>query len=264
MVSITYYWTWAALNPTVDTTHFFIESEWNRLYVDAGNGMKLAQRVLSQEIEMPRYIFITHCHTDHLLWLPHLIRATRNAKMTIIITHELAEKVRDIMYIVWKGKWYDNKIDNGNIDFIYIDESKSIELFWRQLTPINLYSKKAEQYWFELKVDGKHIVFFWDEAIDVLQRDDLEKYKNCDVLLCEAFCTDANKEKRDPHSKAHITSYEAWQIGTMLEAQKIVISHIAEDIDIPRKEQLDQIKQDTARSFAWEVIVPEDNFQFIV
>ncbi|USN55900.1 MAG: hypothetical protein H6765_05020 [Candidatus Peribacteria bacterium] len=29
--------------------------------------MSLAQRVLSKKIDMPRYLFLTHCHTDHFL-----------------------------------------------------------------------------------------------------------------------------------------------------------------------------------------------------
>jgi hypothetical protein len=51
---IKYFWTWAALNPNVDTTHFVIEQWKKKLYVDAWNGIGLAQRVLRGEVFVRR------------------------------------------------------------------------------------------------------------------------------------------------------------------------------------------------------------------
>jgi len=64
-----------------------------------------------------------------------------------------------------------------------------------------MYSQKNEQYGFILHSSNKKIIFFGDEAIDILQRDDQDSLSNADRLLCEAFCTDAEKENKQPYEK---------------------------------------------------------------
>jgi metal-dependent hydrolase (beta-lactamase superfamily II) len=144
---IQYYWTGAAINANVDTTHFVIWEWGKRLYVDAWWWMSLWQRVLRWEIEMPKYLFMTHCHTDHLMWLPFMIRIIWNNSMTLFLTSELAQKVKEIMFIVGKWPWYEKKIENKNIVLHIIDEDSEIGIYDWKIKPINLYSKKVEQYW---------------------------------------------------------------------------------------------------------------------
>ena len=257
-MKITYYWTWAALNPNVDTTHFQISSWENILHVDAGWWMSLTQRVLRKEIAMPKYIFMTHCHSDHLLWLAHLIRIIKDNYMTILASSQMKNKIHDMMYMIGKWEFYDTKIEKWNIDFIEVNEWEKISIYDRELTPINLYSKKTEQFWFDLKTSDKHIVFFWDEAVWVLERDDLSKYEWCDRLLCEAFCVNETVDLMKPYDKAHITAEDAWAIWTRLQANNIIISHVAESYWTPREEQLKQVMKEVSIKYEWNVCVPSD------
>jgi ribonuclease BN (tRNA processing enzyme) len=41
-----------------------------------------------------------------------------------------------------------------------------------------------------------------------MNRSDLDLYKNMDVLICETFCLENQKEELEPHEKSHITAKE--------------------------------------------------------
>ncbi len=255
---IQYYGTGAAVNANVDTTHFVIYEWEKRLYVDAWWWMSLGQRVLRGEITLPKYLFMTHCHTDHLMWLPFLIRVIWDGTINIFLTKKLAEKVKQIMYIVWRWERYEKKIETNNIVLHLIDQNSEIDIYDWNIKPINLHSKKVEQYWFQLKWSWKHIVFFWDEAVDVLNRNDLDSYMWCDWLLCEAFCAQQHKKKMDPGGKAHVTSLEAWNIAKQIDAKNVILSHIAEDIELDRSKQIDEMKMDMHSVYDGNVVIPKD------
>ncbi len=257
-MKIQYYWTWAALNPNVDTTHFQISDGVNVLHVDAGAWMSLTQKILREEIEYPKYIFMTHCHSDHLLWLAHLIRIIGNNNIVILASISLKEKVKVMMYLIGKWEWFDSKVENWNIEFKIIKEWESLTIYDRVLTPINLYSKKTEQFWFQLKTKDNHIVFFWDEAVDVMNRSDLSSFEWCDWLLCETFCTMDQVDKMQPYSKAHIASHDAGKIWTRLKAKNLVLSHIAEVHGVSRDIQCEQVKKESSSFYDWNVVVPSD------
>jgi len=41
-----------------------------------------------------------------------------------------------------------------------------------------------------------------------MKRNDLDLYKNPEVLICETFCLENQKQKLKPHEKSHITAKE--------------------------------------------------------
>ena len=115
-MQITYFWTGAALNPYMDTMHMLLEENNNKLYIDAGWGMSLMQKILRKEIEQPRYIWITHCHSDHLLWIIHLLRIHKRWLLTILCSEEIEKKIEQLMVIVWQQKLYNKQIDEKLLD----------------------------------------------------------------------------------------------------------------------------------------------------
>ena len=257
-MQITYFWTGAALNPYMDTMHMLLEENNNKLYIDAGWGMSLMQKILRKEIEQPRYIWITHCHSDHLLWIVHLLRIHKRWLLTILCSEEIEKKIEQLMVIVWQQKLYNKQIDEKLLDYIHINKYPQINIFDRIIKPINLLSTKTEQYWFLLEQKDKRMIFFWDEAIDVLQKIDYQEMIGSDWLLCEAFCLESEKEERLPHEKNHITSQETWQLANTLEVENLIISHINNHIS-DRKKQINDIRQDASIYFKWNICVPLDN-----
>jgi len=75
-MKIHFFWVWAALNENIDNTNFLIQDWDSRLQVDCTWWLSLAQRVKRKEAIFSD-IFITHKHTDHILWFFNLIRTVR-------------------------------------------------------------------------------------------------------------------------------------------------------------------------------------------
>lgn len=250
------FWNWAALNPISDTYHFRIFNNQTELYVDGGHGQNLAQRVLRKEINQPENLFVTHCHTDHLLGVPQILRIVQKP-LNIYCSENMEQRIKTLMNLVWKRMW--KKINWPLFKFHYNQDKVQFNIDSWTLEPIDLYSQKDEQFGFIFTGEGKKIVCFWDESIDVMKRDDLERFKDCDWLLCEAFCSEQNKELFDPHPKAHITAKEAAEIAVRLKAKNLVVTHIAEKIEIDRSNQFQIIESEIAKIFKWGIFVPHDD-----
>lgn len=126
------------------------------------------------------------------------------------------------------------------------------------MIPLNLYSKKTEQYGFILQQSDKRLIFFGDEAINILERSDLDNLSYADRLLCEAFCTRQYENICKPHEKSHITAYEAGYIAHKLCPKNLILSHISDHLP-NREEQLEDIKKEAQEKFDGTVVVPYDN-----
>lgn len=76
--------------------------------------------------------------------------------------------------------------------------------------------------------------------------------------MCEAFCSDATKDIFDPTPKAHITSLEVAHIASKLESKNVILSHIAESLNIPRENQVAEMKSEVASIYTGGIYIPMD------
>lgn len=256
-MKITYFGTWAAINKSVDTMHMKLFDATNALFIDTWWGMSLMQRILNWQ-EVINHLYMTHCHSDHILGIAHVLRVTKQRPLQLYCTEDLESRISVLMEIIWKGAYYSDLKNNWNICINYISQWTDIAIWNRTISPINLFSSKVEQHGFMLTQEHKKLVFFGDEAIDILNRKDLDQYVWADWLLCEAFCSDEDKELKKPYEKQHITAKDAGNIATVLKAKNLIISHIA-DYTNNRKDQLVELQQDASTSFSGPIIVPHDN-----
>jgi ribonuclease BN (tRNA processing enzyme) len=257
-MKITYFWTWAALNPYVDTMYMLLEDKENKLYIDAWWGTSLMQKILRKDIAKPEYLWITHCHSDHLLWIVHVLRIHKSWNLHIFCSEEIEKKIEQLMTIVWQHKLYKRQIEEKLIEYTYINKLNEITLFDWKIQPLNLLSEKTEQYGFILEQNSKKIVFLWDEAIDIAEKINNKEITNSDRLLAEAFCLENEKETKVPHEKHHITAKECWILAHTLQTKNLIISHIDNHI-LDKKKQLSNIKNEAQLFFQGNIKVPEDN-----
>jgi len=256
-MKIKFLWVWGALAPNLLNTHFLIEDRENRLQVDCGWGMTLAQKIRKKEIYFED-IFITHVHTDHILGFFNMLRTitVEIPKLNVYCSKKVENDIRTISKIVLK-KGINDFFDNGIVNFINIDDLENKKIWEFSLKPINLNSIKMEQYWFLLEHKNKKILFFWDEAFRVMQRDDLEKLSWIDYLICEALVpenfTIKDWWKMDIDKTHHITARQAWRIASKLKAKNLIIIHTKE---IENRQEL--LKNDAKKVFDWNIIVPND------
>lgn len=259
-MKIKFHWVWAALNQTMDNTYFLIEDLDNKLQVDCGWGLWLAQKINKQEISFEN-IFITHKHTDHLLWfftLTRLIRSWKIKYLNVFCSVDVEKTIRWVIDLMNISAWI-KALKEWKISFINIDKKKEINIQNYKIEPINLNSEKIEQYWFLLTYKTKKILFLWDEAIWILDREDLEKFNQVDYLICESLCpefmTIENWWKVDNKKIYHITAREAWKIWTKFNTKNLILIHTLENIPWNRQEVL---KKEANIEYKWNIIVPNE------
>lgn len=253
-MKIKFFWVWTALQPNIKNTHFLIEDWDDKLQVDASWWLSFAQKVKRKELEFDN-IFLTHTHTDHFLWFFNLLRVIK--KLNVYCSVKVENDIRVISKIVLNKNW-NNKLDNGNIKFFYNDDLKVKEIWNFKITPINLNSKKVEQYWFLLEINNKKILFFWDEAVWILDRNDLDIFVWVDYLICEWLIPEYQSKKYwweiDLLKMSHISARETWRIATKFKAKNLIIIHTKEI-----ENRIDELKNDAKLEFNWNIIVPNDS-----
>jgi len=105
-MKIKFFGVWASLNESMDNTYFLIEDWKNKLQVDCGWWLNLAQLVKRREINFSD-IFITHCHSDHLLGFFHLHRVVWSiiSNLNIYCSKNVENNIRQISKLItWKVK----------------------------------------------------------------------------------------------------------------------------------------------------------------
>jgi len=261
-MKIEFFWTGAAYNLTLDNTHFLIQDWDNHLFVDCGWGILLSQKILREEVPTPRYFFITHIHPDHLFGFFHIIR-TLKSPCTFICSQKVHDAMWEIAKYAWILKWIKNPYDEWIIRFEIIEDNIEINLSDWKLRVIDVISEKEEQHWFRLNTNNKTVLFFWDEASWVLKKLDLEKFKNPDIFICDAFCTEDILSKF-PHIKNefHSTSKHAGIVAQQIDAKKLFLIHNAEifatNLWIDDKQRILDLKNEASKNFDGEIFVPKD------
>ena len=250
-MKIIFHWVGAGSNNINDNTYFLIQDWEDNLQVDCSGGMWLMRKVKYENFSFSN-LFISHKHTDHILWFFHLPR-NKELSFNLYCSKDVEESIRKVSEILWPK----NNTFLERVLFINIDDEQEKNIWKFSVFPMNLHSDKIEQFWFMLFSNNKKIVFFWDEAVKVLKRDDLEKYMDADYLIIEAVCTHAMSKKWwgevDTEKMHHITSKEAWTIASKLQAKNLILVHTM-DIWNNREEVL---KLDAQSEFNGNIIIPK-------
>lgn len=241
----------------MDNTYFLIEDLENKLQVDCGWGLKLAQLVKRWEINF-KDIFITHCHTDHFLWFFNLFRTISNEipKLNIYCSKFVEKNIREISkLIISKNK--NEMLNNWTVNFINNDDLEKQYIWEFEITPINLNSNKMIQFGFLLKYNWIKILFFGDEAVWVLEREDLVELAWVDYLICESLNIDSNDIKNwwniNLEKMSHISGKHAWKIAKKLKAKNLILVHTHEF-----ENRVELLKNDAKSEFDWNIIVPKE------
>lgn len=254
-MQIKFFWTWAALQVNNDNTYFLIDDWKNKLQVDCWGWLWLAQKIIAWNLIF-KDLFITHSNSDHLLGFFHLLRILWKdiKQLNIYCSKKIEDNINIISWItLWD--WAKRRLDK--INFIYNDDLKE-KIIWNfKLKPLNLYSKKMEQFGFLLDNKWKKILFFWDEAINILERDDLDRLSWIDYLICEALIPEYESIfwwwVADLEKFQHISARQAWKIATKLKAKNLILIHTREFLN-----REGELKKDAEVSFNWNIMVPKD------
>jgi len=256
-MQIQFFWIWASINEKNDNT-FFLISDWkNNLQVDCAWWKTLTRQIKYNNIRFNN-LFITHKHPDHILGFFHLIRVYNKSFLNWLNIY-CSEDVKKSLIQISELLWWRNKslIESDNCVFCEINNLEKKNIWNFTLNPINLNSKKVEQFWFLLENNWKKILFFWDEAYWILDRNDLDDFIWVDYLTIESVCTESMALRSwwmvNTEKMAHITSKDAWKIAKKLKVKNLILIHTM-DIDENYREEL--LLQDAKTEFDWNIIVP--------
>lgn len=242
-------------------TCFAIKNDETTFLVDAGGGNKIFDQIDSASIKYDsiKSMFITHCHTDHILgaiWMVRMMGTLMDKKkyngLFHVYGHNLViEALESICKMTLPAKFI-KKLGKEIILHI-VEEGDSAMIAGMDVTFFDIASTKAKQFGFRAVLpEGDELVCLGDEPFNPVCR----KYVNSPKwMLSEAFCLYNDREIFHPYEKHHSTALDAGKLAQELDVKNLVLYHTEDKTLDTRKENY---TKEAKSVFGGNVFVPED------
>ena len=191
-------------------TCFLLENGKENLLVDTGGGIEIVKNLekIGYKITDIQNIFISHCHTDHILGLLWILKKMSglfskgyDKPFNIYCNYEVANSIKGLYSKVFpdvRVKAIDEKI---NIHILHDEEN--INIAGENITFFDVHAKGNLLYGFETILNnGTKLIFLGDETCNPILYDRL---RDADYVMHEAFCLDAEESKFKAYEKHHST-----------------------------------------------------------
>jgi ribonuclease Z len=242
-------------------TCFALESGGEYFLTDAGGGNGIIRQLKAAGIDLSsvRSMFITHCHTDHLLgavWIIRylamfMLRGKYAGYFSVYGHDKAAEAVKSICDLTLPESH--RQFIGQRIRIITVKDGESRALMGMRLSFFDILSTKDKQYGFRAELpSGRVLCCLGDEPYNPVNRPYVE---NCDWLLTEAFCLYAHREIFKPYEKRHSTALDAGKTAEALHARNLVLYHTEDSILDERKKLY---AAEAEEFFSGAVYVPDD------
>ncbi len=226
--------------------------------VDGGGGSQILDQLKAANIPLTNihYIFVSHCHTDHILgivWVVRMItsfmRFNRYEGELHIYGHDIAcEAVEAMCRYTLEDSL--TSFLGKRVIFHPVEDRDQASFLDESFTFFDIHSTKIKQFGFVM--EKQQIVFAGDEPYNTL-------CDNCCVgnkmLLHEAFCLYSQRDIYKPYEKHHSTALDAAKIATHLGVERLVLWH-SEDQNLANKKEL--YTKEAREAFAGRIEVPLD------
>ncbi|MCL5430329.1 MAG: MBL fold metallo-hydrolase [Candidatus Marsarchaeota archaeon] len=237
-------------------TAILVEDGETNLLLDTAGGHDLLVKMNEAKVNPHtiKNIFITQYDSDHILGIVPLIRAFRGEINPIKRRIFCAQNVKDAIesLFTYVAKIHYEKV-KPYLEYVIVNDGMSYELGrWR----LKFFDSKSNR----TPVMGCTITFPDDIKLGYLGDEPLKEHyiaavKNCDVLVHDAFCLEADKKEFEPHEKNHSTVKDAATNAMKVGAKKLVLFHMEDKTLKTRKQAyLKEAKQ----YFSGDVFVPVD------
>lgn len=240
-------------------TCFLLENGKEKLLVDTGGGIDVVRNLtkMGYDITDIHDIFISHCHTDHilgLLWIlkrmSGLFREGNDAPFNIYCNQEVAEAIKKLYPAVFPDvlvKAIDEKI---NIHILY--DGEKLKIAGEEFTFFDVHPKGNQLYGFETVLhNGKKLIFLGDETCNPIL---YERLRNADYVMHEAFCLDVEEAIFKAYEKHHSTVKSVCEVMEPLGIKNLILYH-TEDTHENKKELY---TKEAKEYFSGNVFVPCD------
>lgn len=242
-------------------TCFALESNDKYILVDAGGGNGILRQLQEAKIDLLDipYIFVSHCHIDHIMGVIWLIRAysakaakKKDIDPLVIYGHKgVIHVLQTMMEMLLNKKQSESLV--GNLSLQEVGDGEVVEVMDFKLTFFDIQSTKDQQYGclFDCP-SGKRMLFLGDEPYREVEA---PYTKGVDYLLHEAFCLYEHKDIFEPYKKNHTTAKDAGRIAKELNIPNLVLYH-TEDKNIENRKDI--YKAEALIEYDGNVYVPND------
>lgn len=242
-------------------TCFAIIDNGQIFLVDAGGGNTILRRMEEAGLAFANvhHMFVTHGHTDHVLGVIWVIRkiATLMGKNKYegnfyIYGHsEVLHIIKEIAELTLKKK--DLQKMGERIIFRTVQDKEQLPILTMQVTFFDILSTKKKQFGFSAVFpDHYKLSCLGDEPYNEHCRDIVS---HSDLLMSEAFCLYADRDKFNPYEKNHSTVKEACTVAEELQAQAVLLYH-TEDKTFPQRKE--KYMAEAKEFFKKTIYIPDD------
>ena len=237
------------------------------LLADAGGGNGILKRlkICGYEPADIKNLFISHSHTDHILGAVWIIRSVINSfkegncdqRLNIYSNAETIAALSEICRLTLLPSHFE--LMKKIVNFHNVEVANIQKIGDTNFTFFDTCTRDAKQTGFKTILnDGKSFVFLGDEA---LTEQNAFNCRNADIVVCGAFCTDADANIFKPYEKHHHTVLEVAAIAERVGVKTLVIVH-CEDTDLNKRQQ--KYAAEARKVFSGTVIVPEDGMRLLL
>ncbi len=242
-------------------TCFYLHSPRGGMLVDGGGGNGILRQILKARIpfESIRHMFVTHCHTDHIMgaiWMirkisPLIYKGKHKGPFTIYCNNEVKEALDTMGRLMIPAKIFDSV--GKSVILREVCDGEQVEVDDMKVTFFDIGSPVFKQFGFEATLpDGQRLVCLGDEPYSV----QCEPYaRDCDWLLCEAFCLYKDRFAFNPYEKNHSTALDAGMLAQELGVKHLVLYH-TEDTNLATRAA--SYAAEAAQYFKGSIAVPND------
>ena len=240
-------------------TCFLLVNEDENLLVDTGGGIEIVKMLEEKGYKLTdiHNIFISHCHTDHILGLLWILKKMSglfskgyNEPFNIFCNQEVTDAIKKLYTSVFpdvRVKAIEEKI---NIHTLF--DGEKLKIASEEITFFDVHPKGNQLYGFETILNnGEKLIFLGDEKCNPILYDRL---KDADYVMHEAFCLDEEEPTFKAYEKHHSTVKSVCETMQRLNVKNLILYH-TEDTHENKKELY---TKEAEKYFSGNVIVPND------
>ena len=212
-------------------TCFYLRTPSGGLMVDAGGGNGIFRQLYRARVavEQVHHLFVTHCHTDHIMgviWMirkisPMIHKGKFQGTLTIYCHDEARDAIITMCALMMPRKIYSAL--GHTIILRVVEHGETLPIDDMQVTFFDIGSDKTKQFGFEaILPDGQRLVCLGDEPYSPMSQ---QWVTDCDWLLCEAFCLYKDRNAFNPYEKHHSTALDAGRMAQELHVKNLVLYH---------------------------------------
>ena len=242
-------------------TCFWLETPGGGMMVDAGGGNGIFRQLRRAGIAFERvhHLFLTHCHTDHIMgviWMirkisPMIHKGKFQGTLTIYCHDEGAHALRTMCSLMMPRKIYSALDDTIILREVTHGEKLTVDDM--EVTCFDIGSTKTKQFGFSaLLPDGQRLTCLGDEPYSEVAE---PWARGCDWLLSEAFCLYKDRAQFNPYEKHHSTALDAGKVAQELAVKHLVLYH-TEDAHLTTRRPT--YTAEAAQHYTGPIYVPDD------